>query len=123
MQLEQSRKIHVIEPLGYLDFLQMQAKASVVLTDSGGVQEESTVLGVPCLTLRSNTERPITIERGTNFLAGTRSETILQAWKEARNKPKEGAVPPMWDGQAGVRCHQAIRAYFLRNGNFDSSAA
>ncbi len=74
--------IHLLDPLGYLDFLHMQAKSAVVLTDSGGIQEESTVLGVPCLTLRENTERPITIECGTNRLAGTRKESILRAWRD-----------------------------------------
>ncbi len=115
MSMADLGNIHVIEPLGYLDFLHMQAKCAVVLTDSGGVQEESTVLGVPCLTLRSNTERPVTIERGTNYLAGTRRDSILQAWREVRDHPKAGAIPPLWDGQAGVRSHQAISRYFFRD--------
>jgi UDP-N-acetylglucosamine 2-epimerase (non-hydrolysing) len=106
-------RIHVLEPLGYVDFLHMQAKSSVVLTDSGGIQEESTVLGVPCLTLRDNTERPVTIERGTNYLAGTKRESILRAWREVHEKPKKGAIPDMWDGKAGVRSHEAISRYFL----------
>ena len=70
--------IHLTEPMGYLDFLWMQANSAVVLTDSGGIQEETTVLGVPCLTLRQNTERPATVTYGTNRLAGTSRETILQ---------------------------------------------
>jgi UDP-N-acetylglucosamine 2-epimerase (non-hydrolysing) len=115
--------IHIVEPLGYLDFLHMETKAAVVLTDSGGVQEESTVLGIPCLTLRSNTERPVTVESGTNYLAGTRRESILRAWEQVRVAPKAGVVPPMWDGQAGVRSHQAICAYFLRDRQYGSSAA
>jgi UDP-N-acetylglucosamine 2-epimerase (non-hydrolysing) len=113
--------IQVIDPLGYLDFLHLQAKATVVLTDSGGVQEESTVLGIPCLTLRTNTERPVTIEGGTNYLAGTRRDTILRAWEQVRDHPKHGTVPPMWDGKAGVRSHDAIRDYFMREEHYGSS--
>ena len=114
--------IHLLEPLGYLDFLHLQAKCAIVLTDSGGIQEESTVLGIPCLTLRENTERPITIECGTNRLAGTRKETILQAWREARSEPKMGRIPPLWDGQAGVRCHAAIREYAFHRRNEHSTS-
>ncbi len=111
--LQLPSQIHLLEPLGYLDFLHMQAKSAVVLTDSGGIQEESTVLGVPCLTLRENTERPVTIECGTNRLAGTSQESILRAWREERESSKTGAIPPLWDGQAGIRCHQAIRSYLF----------
>jgi len=107
--------IHLLDPLGYRDFLHMQAKASVILTDSGGIQEESTVLGTPCLTLRDNTERPITIEAGTNRLAGTSKQSILQAWNDTKAFPKHGAIPPFWDGQAGQRCHAAIRQFLLQN--------
>lgn len=108
--------IHLLHPLGYLDFLYMQAHSAVVLTDSGGIQEESTVLGIPCLTLRDNTERPITIECGTNRLAGTRTQSILEAWRDTRDKPRTGAIPPLWDGQAGIRCREAIRNYFFHRG-------
>lgn len=106
--------IHLIDPLGYFEFLHLQAKCSIVLTDSGGIQEESTVLGVPCLTLRQNTERPVTVEFGTNRLAGTTKESILRAWREASDSPKTGVIPPLWDGQAGPRCREAIRSYFCR---------
>ncbi|MBV9084707.1 MAG: UDP-N-acetylglucosamine 2-epimerase (non-hydrolyzing) [Acidobacteriaceae bacterium] len=106
-----SDRIHIIEPLGYLDFLCLESKASLILTDSGGIQEESTVLGVPCLTLRDNTERPITIECGTNRLAGTRADTILRAWRETRTSPKRGVIPPLWDGHAGERCLTAIKHF------------
>lgn len=109
--------IHLLNSLGYLDFLHMQANAAVVLTDSGGIQEESTVLGIPCLTIRDNTERPITVECGTNRLAGTRKESILQAWRDTRDAPKTGTIPPLWDGQAGMRCHNAIRSYFSSRGH------
>jgi UDP-N-acetylglucosamine 2-epimerase (non-hydrolysing) len=94
----------VIEPLGYLDFVHLVSTAAVVLTDSGGVQEESTVLGVPCLTLRDNTERPITIEQGTNRLAGTEPESILREWRRLRDEPRRlASVPDLWDGRAAER--------------------
>lgn len=108
--------IHLLEPLGYVDFLSMQASCALVLTDSGGIQEESTVLGIQCLTLRDNTERPVTIECGTNRLAGTRTESILEAWDLARTSPKTGIVPPLWDGKAGIRSHAAIRDFFCDRG-------
>lgn len=111
-----SARIHLIDPLGYLDFLWMQAHASVLLTDSGGVQEESTVLQVPCLTLRENTERPVTITRGTNRLAGTSARTILTAWSELQAHPPAGEIPPLWDGKAGERCLAVLRNHFARPG-------
>ncbi len=109
-----SENIHLLDPLGYLDFLSLQAQSAVVLTDSGGIQEETTVLGVPCLTLRDNTERPVTIECGTNRLAGTARESILIAWRESVTRPKKGQIPPFWDGEAGTRAHAALREHFLR---------
>ncbi len=105
-------KIYLLDPLSYFDFLYMQANSEVIFTDSGGIQEESTVLGVKCLTLRENTERPATIEYGTNRLAGNSRESILAAWNEARNSPKAGSIPPLWDGQAGPRCRAAIKQFF-----------
>jgi UDP-N-acetylglucosamine 2-epimerase (non-hydrolysing) len=108
-----SGRIHTMEPLGYFDFLCLQAGSSVVLTDSGGIQEESTVLGVPCLTLRDNTERPVTIEHGTNWLAGTRKETILGTWRQSLADPKKGRIPPLWDGSAGPRFHDVLRQFLL----------
>lgn len=107
--------IRVIEPLGYFDFLCMQKNSAVILTDSGGIQEESTVLGVPCLTLRENTERPVTIDAGTNRLAGTSKRGILEAWRETRDFPKTGKTPPMWDGRAGERCLAAIKEFLVRS--------
>ncbi len=112
-RLEEGGRIHLLDPLGYLDFLCLQANAAIVLTDSGGIQEETTVLGVDCLTLRDNTERPVTIELGTNRLAGTRRDSILAAWRETRKSPKKGQLPPFWDGQAGERCCAVLRKYFL----------
>lgn len=109
--LELPGGIRVIEPLGYFDFLCMQKNSGVILTDSGGIQEESTVLGVPCLTLRDNTERPVTIDSGTNCLAGTNKSSILEAWRETRDHPKTGKTPPFWDGRAGERCLAAIKEF------------
>lgn len=106
-----SARIQLVEPLGYLDFLNLMSGAAVVLTDSGGIQEETTALGIPCLTLRENTERPITIEEGTNLLAGTSRESILAAWASLKQNPKTGRVPALWDGKAAARCRQAIRRF------------
>jgi len=101
------------EPLGYLDFLCLMARSSVVLTDSGGIQEETTALGVPCLTLRDNTERPITIEQGTNTLAGASKSSILSAWEGFLRQPKRGRVPPLWDGLAAGRCLSVLKTFFI----------
>jgi UDP-N-acetylglucosamine 2-epimerase (non-hydrolysing) len=104
--------IRLIEPLGYLDFMRLYSGARLVLTDSGGLQEETTVLGIPCLTLRENTERPITIEMGTNRLVGTNPDKIRQAAFSALDSPSErtGAhIPPLWDGKAAGRiCDELI---------------
>ena len=95
--------LRLVEPLGYLDFMKLVARARIVLTDSGGIQEETTVLGVPCLTLRSNTERPVTVSEGTNILVGSEPEKIAAAWRQALAAPKSGRVPELWDGNAAVR--------------------
>jgi UDP-N-acetylglucosamine 2-epimerase (non-hydrolysing) len=99
--------IKLIEPLGYLDFLLLTANAKIILTDSGGIQEEATVLNVPCVTLRENTERPVTVEKGTNIIAGTNKERIILVAKshlnEAGNKKKRNQNPPLWDGKAADR--------------------
>jgi UDP-N-acetylglucosamine 2-epimerase (non-hydrolysing) len=97
-------EIRFIEPLGYLDFLCLLSKATLVLTDSGGIQEETTALGVPCLTLRENTERPITISHGTNLLIGTDPEKIMAAaCRVLAGEGKPGSIPPLWDGKAAER--------------------
>jgi UDP-N-acetylglucosamine 2-epimerase (non-hydrolysing) len=94
----------LIEPLGYLDFIHLEAHARIVLTDSGGVQEETTVLNVPCLTLRENTERPITISMGTNVLVGTDPDRILmESIKILDGHSKKGQTPPLWDGRTAER--------------------
>jgi len=96
--------LRLVEPLGYLDFLKLMADSAVVLTDSGGIQEETTILGVPCLTLREYTERPITITQGTNRLTGSSTEAILKAYREVRDQPmKPVKVPDLWDGAAADR--------------------
>lgn len=94
----------LLEPLGYLDFLKLTSDARVVLTDSGGIQEETTVLGIPCLTLRHNTERPVTVELGTNQLVGTDSAEIIRAFEETMAaKGTNLPHPPLWDGKAAER--------------------
>ncbi len=107
--------LRLIDPLGYLPFLELQDAAALVMTDSGGIQEETTVLGVPCLTLRENTERPITITEGTNRLVGTDPDRIVRAVNEVL----EGAgaarrVPDLWDGRAGERAAAAIRSFLAK---------
>jgi UDP-N-acetylglucosamine 2-epimerase (non-hydrolysing) len=104
--------IRLLEPLGYLDFLNLQAGSSLVLTDSGGIQEETTVLGVSCLTLRDNTERPATVELGTNRLAGTTRDSILAAWEEMKRSPQKKQIPPFWDGEAGARSREVLRQFY-----------
>jgi len=97
--------IYCIEPLGYLDFLWLMANAKLVLTDSGGIQEETTVLGVSCVTIRENTERPITVKMGTNIVAGTKKENIINTALSQLNKLNNASnpIPPLWDGQAAKR--------------------
>jgi len=113
--------LHCVEPLGYLDFLCLMSNSKLVLTDSGGMQEETTVLGIPCITLRENTERPVTTTSGTNILAGVQKEQIISAalsqLKEYNSTPLKSVYstfnstlgtqysvsPPLWDGQAGQR--------------------
>jgi UDP-N-acetylglucosamine 2-epimerase (non-hydrolysing) len=96
--------ISLIDPLGYLDFLNLLDSATMVLTDSGGIQEETTALGVPCITLRENTERPVTITMGTNYLVGTDPAGILSTVTEILSgRGKRGKIPPYWDGLSGER--------------------
>ncbi|HEX8287824.1 MAG TPA: UDP-N-acetylglucosamine 2-epimerase (non-hydrolyzing) [Pyrinomonadaceae bacterium] len=103
--------IKLIEPLGYLDFMRLYSGAKLVLTDSGGLQEETTALGIPCLTLRENTERPITIEMGTNVLVGTNPEKIKQSAFDvlsAQTDSQNQKIPPLWDGKAAQRICDAL---------------
>ena len=103
-RIEAMGNLRLIDPAGYQDFLKLTSSAYAVLTDSGGIQEETTILRVPCLTLRENTERPATAELGSNRLVGTWTETILQAWRDLRaGRRGPGGVPPLWDGRAAER--------------------
>jgi UDP-N-acetylglucosamine 2-epimerase (non-hydrolysing) len=96
-------RIRLVDPLGYLDFLCLMKNAAVVVTDSGGIQEETTCLGVPCVTVRENTERPITVQVGTNVLAGTSAEGIRQAARQQLDSKGGTAVPEAWDGKSAQR--------------------
>ncbi len=101
----------IIEPLGYWDFLKLMSEARLVLTDSGGIQEETTILQVPCLTLRDNTERPVTAEKGTNKIVGTNKEKILSHALEILGKDKiEAQIPELWDGHAAKRIVETLLA-------------
>ena len=104
--------LRLLEPLGYLDFLSLTDTAGVVVTDSGGVQEETTYLGVPCLTVRPNTERPVTIELGTNRLVERSPEALVAAVRERLREPRttSHALPPLWDGATAPRVADALLA-------------
>ena len=91
------------DPLGYLDFLCLMKHATLVVTDSGGIQEETTILGIPCVTVRENTERPITVESGTNTIAGTKTDTIKDAIRRQLGRKRDDRVLKNWDGRAGAR--------------------
>jgi len=96
--------LRLIDPAGYLDFLKLMASARMVLTDSGGIQEETTILKVPCLTLRENTERPVTVEVGSNRLVGADPARILAAYRDIRDgRFRQAQTPPLWDGRAAGR--------------------
>ncbi len=108
-RLEEMPGFRLTDPLGYLDFLKLMSNAKVVLTDSGGIQEETTVLKVPCITLRENTERPITAEIGTNQIVGTDPQKILAAYRNATSGNwREPQIPPLWDGKAAKRIVEII---------------
>jgi UDP-N-acetylglucosamine 2-epimerase (non-hydrolysing) len=111
------RGIVPLEPLGYLDFLSLNDRARIVLTDSGGVQEETTVLGVPCLTLRENTERPATVEHGSNQVVGVDPDRILKTARAVLQRPTDTPRrPPLWDGKAAARIVAILREHLQRGG-------
>ena len=108
------RNVVLTEPMGYIDFLSLTSNARIILTDSGGLQEESTALGIPCLTMRENTERPVTITHGTNRLVGTQTAAILEGYRAAMaDRPDPSRRPALWDGQTAGRVAKVLEA-FLR---------
>jgi UDP-N-acetylglucosamine 2-epimerase (non-hydrolysing) len=105
--------LRILEPYGYLDFLNLQANARVIITDSGGIQEEATILGIPCLTLRPNTERPITLTEGTNRLVASKEEAILASFEEVVNTEQRATrIPELWDGNAATRIVGTVLRWF-----------
>ncbi|MBC8496906.1 MAG: UDP-N-acetylglucosamine 2-epimerase (non-hydrolyzing) [Anaerolineales bacterium] len=109
-RLDSAPNLQTIEPLGYLQFLDLAMHAKMVLTDSGGIQEETSILNVPCLTIRENTERPITITEGTNTLVGIETEKIIAGAVEIlTGKYKDGHIPKLWDGRAAERIVNIIK--------------
>lgn len=114
----------LIAPVSYLEFLWLQERARVVVTDSGGVQEETSYLGVPCLTFRDNTERPVTCEHGSNTLVGRDPERMVQSVLEALHKPaRYGSRPPLWDGQAAQRIAAVFAELSVRAASDASEAS
>ena len=108
-----SSGIRVVPPMSYLQFLRLQSEATLMITDSGGVQEETTAMGIPCLTVRENTERPITLTEGTNLLVGLdRRRLVEEARKVLHGKGKKGRVPKLWDGRASARIVQTLADHF-----------
>jgi UDP-N-acetylglucosamine 2-epimerase (non-hydrolysing) len=116
-RIEEVAGLQLIEPLGYLDFLSLYSRARLVLTDSGGLQEETTVMSIPCLTLRENTERPITVQSGTNTLVGTDPVKITSAAFAALATERNGTarhIPELWDGHTAVRIVDELLAFDAR---------
>jgi UDP-N-acetylglucosamine 2-epimerase (non-hydrolysing) len=109
--LSRLSRVVLADPLPYLDFVKLMAEARCVLTDSGGIQEETTALGIPCLTLRNNTERPITVTQGTNRVVGVEPDAIYAAWRDvAEGRWPQGALPALWDGHAADRIAHILLA-------------
>jgi UDP-N-acetylglucosamine 2-epimerase (non-hydrolysing) len=103
-QVEEMTDLLIIDPIGYLDFIKLMRHAKLVLTDSGGIQEETTYLGIPCLTMRENTERPVTVNVGTNKIVGSEVEKIINETQLILNgSAKKGEIPYLWDGHAAER--------------------
>ncbi len=114
--MNQDSRVHLLEPLGYLDFLALQCHATLVITDSGGIQEETTYLGVPCLTVRENTERPVTLTLGTNILVGQDMDRLkTEIRRILSGVRKQGQKIPFWDGQAARRISDSIMSRPLRS--------
>ena len=118
-RLEAVEQLTLTEPLGYLEFLRLMEGAGVVVTDSGGIQEETTFLQVPCLTLRENTERPVTVEEGTNELMALNPETVAERVRDLMNGERPaGQIPPKWDGKAAERIVQILEEAFAEREEF-----
>ncbi len=114
-RLEQTPNLKLVDPMGYLEFMSLTARAKLVLTDSGGLQEETTALGIPCLTLRENTERPITVDEGSNVVVGTDDARIRSEIQIIlRGEGKAGRVPALWDGKASERIVDAVLRFLER---------
>jgi UDP-N-acetylglucosamine 2-epimerase (non-hydrolysing) len=102
--IRSGKNLLITHPKGYIDFLALMKDADFVLTDSGGIQEETTVLGIPCITARTTTERPVTVEMGTNILIQPNPQAISKALHDIVHMPrKHGSIPPLWDGKAAER--------------------
>jgi len=107
-----TENLYVLPPLGYLEMLGLVSKSMLVMTDSGGLQEETTALGIPCLTLRDNTERPVTVDEGTNTIVGSDPESIYTAFSEIlKSGGKSGRIPDLWDGKASLRAVDVLLAW------------
>jgi UDP-N-acetylglucosamine 2-epimerase (non-hydrolysing) len=123
-RIENMTGLRLIDPLGYLDFLSLYSTARLVMTDSGGIQEETTALGIPCLTLRENTERPITVEMGTNKIVGSDPVKIQREAMSALNGThlQNARIPPLWDGSAADRILDALLevSFPVANGKFQA---
>jgi UDP-N-acetylglucosamine 2-epimerase (non-hydrolysing) len=105
-------RLHLLDPLPYIEFLSLQLRATVVITDSGGIQEETTYLGIPCLTVRNNTERPITVGLGTNVLVGQdRALLADEVRKVLEGRAKHGSIPPLWDGRTAERIAVVLKEF------------
>ncbi len=113
--LEKNERIMLVEPLGYIDFMNLLKDAALVLTDSGGIQEETTVLKVPCITLRENTERPVTVKEGSNYLIGMNINEIMPTVDMILSgRGKVSKIPKYWDGRAGDRIIEHLVKYFRK---------
>jgi UDP-N-acetylglucosamine 2-epimerase (non-hydrolysing) len=109
-KIQEMSNLNLIDPRGYLDFLNLVINSKFVLTDSGGLQEETTVLGIPCITMRGETERPVTVTEGTNVIVGTNKDKIIEeSLKVINGRSKKGKVPEFWDGKAAERIVEVIR--------------
>ncbi len=114
--LENSKNIIILPPIGYLDLLGLMKSSKLVLTDSGGIQEETTALGVPCITLRENTERPVTVTDGTNTIVGTDTEKLMHCFNDILlHGGKAGQIPEKWDGHAAERIIDELQKWYLRD--------